>query len=116
MSDRFPALFTPLAVGPLRLPNRVLMAPLTRCRAEEGHVPGPLMATYYAQRATAGLIIAAAIDAGAVDAVAFGSAFLANPDLPERLRRGAPLNSPDPATFYSSGPAGYTDYPTLAPA
>ena len=359
MNDRFPALFTPLAVGPLRLPNRVLMAPLTRCRAEEGHVPGPLMATYYAQRASAGLIIAeatmaieghsafwrepgiyaaaqvegwrlvtdavhraggrivlqiwhggrachpllnggrqpvapsplairegtvltpegpqphvqpraledgelpaivagfraaarnaiaagfdgvevhgangylldaflrdgsnrrtgpygggipgrarlllevleavrqetpllglrlsplnsyndvedsdpvglvswlserldaarldylhlmradflgrqqgdvltpareryrgvlivnmgydaaeaaAAIDAGAADAVAFGSAFLANPDLPERLRRGAPLNSPDPATFYSPGPAGYTDYPTLAPA
>jgi N-ethylmaleimide reductase len=53
-------LFTPLAVGPLLLPNRVLMAPLTRCRAEEEHVPGPLMATYYAQRASAGLIIAEA--------------------------------------------------------
>jgi N-ethylmaleimide reductase len=58
----------------------------------------------------------AAIEAGAVDAVAFGTAFLANPDLPERLRRGAPLNSPDPATFYSQGPAGYTDYPSLAAA
>ena len=55
----------------------------------------------------------AAIDAGAVDAVAFGTAFLANADLPERFRRGAPLNSPDPATFYSPGPAGYTDYPNL---
>jgi N-ethylmaleimide reductase len=55
----------------------------------------------------------AAIAAGAVDAVAFGTAFLANPDLPERLRRGAPLNSPDPATFYTPGPAGYTDYPAL---
>jgi N-ethylmaleimide reductase len=54
-----------------------------------------------------------AIGAGAIDAVAFGSTFLANPDLPERLRRGAPLNSPDPATFYSPGPAGYTDYPFL---
>jgi N-ethylmaleimide reductase len=55
----------------------------------------------------------AAIAAGAVDAVAFGSAFLANPDLPERFRLGAPLNDADPATFYTPGPAGYTDYPTL---
>lgn len=55
----------------------------------------------------------AAIGSGAIDAVAFGNAFLANPDLPERLRRGAPLHTPDPATFYSPGPAGYTDYPFL---
>ncbi len=58
----------------------------------------------------------AAIAAGAIDAVAFGTAFLANPDLPERLRSGAPLNTPDPATFYSPGPAGYTDYPFLSAA
>jgi len=57
----------------------------------------------------------AAIAAGALDVVAFGTSFLANPDLPERFRRGAPLNAPDPASFYSSGPAGYTDYPTLEP-
>ena len=57
----------------------------------------------------------AAIAAGAVDAVAFGTGFLANPDLPERIRRQAPLQAPDPATFYSPGPAGYTDYPTLEP-
>ena len=56
-----------------------------------------------------------AITAGAVDAVAFGTGFLANPDLPERIRRDAPLQAPDPATFYSPGPAGYTDYPTLEP-
>lgn len=55
----------------------------------------------------------AAIAAGAVDAVAFGTPFLANPDLPERFRLGAPLNQADPATFYTPGPAGYTDYPTL---
>lgn len=55
----------------------------------------------------------AAIAAGAIDAVAFGTSFLANPDLPERFRRGASLNAPDPATFYSPGPAGYIDYPTL---
>ena len=47
--------------------------------------------------------------------MAFGTSFLANPDLPERFLRGAALNTPDPATFYSSGPAGYTDYPTLEP-
>jgi N-ethylmaleimide reductase len=57
----------------------------------------------------------AAISSGAIDAVAFGTSFLANPDLPERFRRGAALNTPDPATFYSPGPAGYTDYPTLDP-
>ena len=56
----------------------------------------------------------AAIAAGAVDAIAFGTAFLANPDLPERILRGAPLNQADPATFYTAGPAGYTDYPIMA--
>ncbi|HNW78314.1 MAG TPA: alkene reductase, partial [Candidatus Competibacteraceae bacterium] len=55
-----PNLFTPLQAGALTLANRILMAPLTRCRAEEGHVPGALMAEYYAQRASAGLIIAEA--------------------------------------------------------
>ncbi|MCP9835221.1 MULTISPECIES: alkene reductase [unclassified Cyanobium] len=57
-----------------------------------------------------------AIAAGQLDAVAFGTAFLANPDLPERFRRGAPLQEPDPASFYTAGPAGYTDYPFLEPA
>ena len=52
-----------------------------------------------------------AIAEGKVDAVAFGSSFLANPDLPERFRQGAPLNIPDKNTFYSPGAAGYTDYP-----
>jgi len=54
------SLFTPLQAGDLHLPNRVLMAPLTRCRAEDDHVPGALIAEYYAQRASAGLIIAEA--------------------------------------------------------
>ncbi|MBM9538238.1 alkene reductase [Desulfobulbus alkaliphilus] len=53
----------------------------------------------------------AAIAAGTVDAVAFGTAFLANPDLPTRIRAGAPLNEPDAATFYTPGERGYTDYP-----
>ncbi len=55
----------------------------------------------------------AAIAEGRIDAVAFGTSFLANPDLPVRLKRGAALNAPDPARFYTSGPEGYTDYPVL---
>jgi N-ethylmaleimide reductase len=54
-----------------------------------------------------------AIAQGKLDAVAFGTGFLANPDLPARLKAGAALNALDPATFYSPGPAGYTDYPRL---
>ncbi|WPO99144.1 alkene reductase [Pseudomonas sp. HR96] len=50
-------IFDPIKLGALQLPNRILMAPLTRCRADEGRVPNALMAEYYAQRASAGLII-----------------------------------------------------------
>lgn len=56
---------------------------------------------------------ATAIASGQIDAVAFGNGFLANPDFPARIKAGAALNEPDPATFYSPGPAGYTDYPFL---
>ena len=54
------------------------------------------------------------LDAGTADAVSFGRTFLANPDLPERLRTGAPLNDSNMATWYSQGPEGYVDYPALA--
>ena len=50
---------------------------------------------------------------GEAEAVAFGRLAIANPDLVERIRQGAALNQPDPATFYGSGEAGYTDYPAL---
>lgn len=53
-------LFDPIKIGDLELPNRIVMAPLTRCRAEPGRVPGALMAEYYVQRASAGLIISEA--------------------------------------------------------
>ena len=53
----------------------------------------------------------AALAAGPADAIAFGRTFLANPDLPYRLRGGLPLNKDDAATWYSQGPQGYTDYP-----
>lgn len=55
----------------------------------------------------------AAILSGEADLVAFGVPFLANPDLPVRFARNAPLNTPDPATFYAGEERGYTDYPTL---
>jgi len=55
-----------------------------------------------------------AIEAGRADAVAFGELFIANPDLPERFERDAPLNEPDQSTYYGGGAKGYTDYPTLA--
>jgi NADPH2 dehydrogenase len=55
----------------------------------------------------------AVLAAGQADAVAWGKLFIANPDLPKRLQTGAPLNAPDPNTFYASGPHGYTDYPAL---
>jgi 2,4-dienoyl-CoA reductase-like NADH-dependent reductase (Old Yellow Enzyme family) len=55
----------------------------------------------------------AALDAGKFDAIAFGKAYIANPDLVERLRLGAPLNDPDPTTFYGGDGRGYTDYPAL---
>ena len=51
---------------------------------------------------------------GGADLVAFGTAFLANPDLPARLAAGAALNTPDPDTFYAGGEKGYVDYPALA--
>ena len=53
-------LFDPIQLGDLQLPNRIIMAPLTRCRADEGRVPNALMAEYYAQRADAGLILSEA--------------------------------------------------------
>jgi len=55
----------------------------------------------------------AALADGRADATVFGSAFLANPDLPERFHQGAALNSPDKSTFYTPGAQGYTDYSFL---
>jgi N-ethylmaleimide reductase len=55
-----------------------------------------------------------AIRTGHADAIAYGRAFLANPDLPRRLQLGAALNEPDPTTFYVGDAAGYTSYPALS--
>lgn len=56
----FPSLFSPLTLGAVEVPNRIFMAPLTRCRADVNHVPTDLMVDYYTQRASAGLIVAEA--------------------------------------------------------
>lgn len=71
---------------------------------------GPLIlnSDYSLERAQADL------DSGLADAISFGRAFLANPDLIERLRVGAPLNQPQVETFYTQGVEGYLDYPMLA--
>ena len=72
MSD----LFSPLKLGAVDIENRVLMAPLTRCRADENHVPTDLMAEHYAQRASGGLLIAEA-----TMAMAGNSAFWREPGI-----------------------------------
>ena len=57
-----------------------------------------------------------ALQKGFADLIGFGRLFIANPDLPERIRSKAPLNDPDPKTFYTPGERGYTDYPAFSPA
>ncbi|WP_326696879.1 alkene reductase [Streptomyces sp. NBC_01754] len=53
------------------------------------------------------------IDDGIADLISYGALFLANPDLPARLKAGGPFNTPDPSTFYGGDEKGYTDYPAL---
>lgn len=55
----------------------------------------------------------AAIASGSAELISFGAPFIANPDLVERMRRGTAWSAPDPTTFYTPGPRGYTDYPAL---
>ncbi|SDE05729.1 alkene reductase [Paraburkholderia lycopersici] len=56
------------------------------------------------------------LEAGEADAVAWGQLFIANPDLPRRFELNAPLNAPNPSTYYARGETGYTDYPSLESA
>ncbi|MFF9471077.1 alkene reductase [Streptomyces roseolus] len=55
----------------------------------------------------------ALVEDGTTDLVAYGRLFIANPDLPARLKAGGPYATPDPATMYAGGPQGYVDYPAL---
>lgn len=71
--------------------------------------PGPLIVSGGFTADTAEQVLAA----GTVDLVAFGRAFIANPDLPRRLELRSPLNAPDRSTFYGGGERGYTDYPSI---
>ncbi|WAC19538.1 alkene reductase [Luteolibacter sp. SL250] len=71
---------------------------------------GPYIANEKFTRESADAIIAS----GTADAVAFGVPAIANPDLVARFADGSPLNPPNPASFYGSGPEGYTDYPAMA--
>lgn len=80
------------------------------CRAfrASGGASVILSGGYDAARAEADL------QSGAADLIAFGRPFIANPDLLARIKAGYPLALPDQTTFYSPGPAGYTDYPVMA--
>lgn len=71
---------------------------------------GPLIANEELTAATA----QQALDAGWADAAAFGKQYIANPDLVARFQSQAPLNTPNPETFYDTGEVGYTDYPALS--
>ena len=73
---------------------------------------GPFIANHGLTPADAAGLLAR----GEADAAAFGVLFIANPDLPQRIAAGAPLNVPDQTTFYGSGAHGYTDYPSLVAA
>ena len=86
-----------------------MSAPESVCKLFRPVFAGPLIASggFTAQSAEA------ALNAGYADLVAFARMFIANPDLPKRLIAGAPLNVPNPKTFYGGGEGGYTDYPHL---
>jgi N-ethylmaleimide reductase len=80
------------------------------------HADDPPIAAAGLRKIFKGPIIAAGgaikiVEEGDADLVAFGRQFISNPDLPERLRSGIPLNPYNRATFYSAGPEGYIDYP-----
>jgi 2,4-dienoyl-CoA reductase-like NADH-dependent reductase (Old Yellow Enzyme family) len=97
---------------------------LRASRASSSYRPATRQITAAIRRAFRGPLVlnqdygladaSAALAAGEADAIAFGRPFIANPDLPERLARRAPLAVADPKTFYTQGPEGYTDYPACS--
>lgn len=103
-------LSSPFQLGDLTLANRLVMAPMTRNRADEQGAPTDVMATYYGYDKNSAQ---ASVRTGHADLVAFGTPFLANPDLVDRFRRDLPLNVPDHETFYGGDQCGYIDYPAI---
>ncbi|MFD8997797.1 alkene reductase [Streptomyces abikoensis] len=75
--------------------------------------PGAFILNPFTHPEVTGPDALALIKDGTADLVSFGSMFLANPDLPQRLKQGGPFNTPDPTTFYGGDDQGYTDYPSL---
>jgi N-ethylmaleimide reductase len=128
-------LFDTLKVGSLSVPSRIFMVTRPRCDyfltlfgQQKGDVLTPARETLKgpALLVNMGFEIDEAkegVAAGSFDAVAFGTKFLANPDLPARIAAGAALNDPKADLFYTgkvgdltyTGPEGYTDYPPLTP-
>ncbi|WP_258088704.1 hypothetical protein [Weissella fangxianensis] len=103
-------LWTSVKIGDSVLDNRLVMAPMTRSRALESGVPGPLMVNR-ANRPLEKLTID--LDNHVADLVSVGHYALANPDLVARLKNKIPLNKPNPDIIYvNNGAVGYTDYPT----
>ena len=106
-------LFSPVSLDPLTLPNRIALAPMTRARSSQsGNVPTALMAEYYAQRASAGLIVT---EATQISSQGQGS-FIAHPDLPRRLKEGLPLATFDGTKLFGGSADGYSTYPALEDA
>ncbi|WP_208247789.1 alkene reductase (plasmid) [Rhizobium sp. T1470] len=77
-----PSLFDPIELGAIKAPNRILMAPMTRARGTRSHIPTPIMVDYYAQRASAGLIISEAIG---INQLGLGWPFATGLWLPEQI-------------------------------
>jgi len=119
MSDENPTeTFTALAarlgaMGLVYLHVAEAFAGSVRDEAVMGAIRGAFPGVYIANGGYTGESANERIESGRADAVAFGELFIANPDLPERLRLGAPLNEPDRETFYGGDERGYNDYPFL---
>jgi N-ethylmaleimide reductase len=105
------------ALAPLKLAYLHLVEPGGGVPAGEAPLAPELKATFGGPLMVNGgytrALAVAALARGEADLVSFAASFLANPDLPDRLARNAPLNTPDPATFYGGDHRGYTDYPAL---
>jgi N-ethylmaleimide reductase len=107
-SEEFLALVAELAardIGYLHLGGGTVAGELLQ--ATRARFPGVLIVNGGYDAARANAVLAA----GLADIVAFGSGFIANPDLPQRLLDGTPLTALDPATLYTADAKGYTDWP-----